>query len=1061
MSHTKSTEHALSLMLDATSGGLMVQELREHGLEPVIVSPGRLKRRAVDSAVDAIDRAALGRALAQEVDGEVRFDAGALGLYAMDASNYMHVPIGVVIPRTADAVVAAIAVCRSFAAPIVARAGGTALAGQTCNRAVVLDFSKYMNRVLELNPEERFARVQPGTICDDVVRAARPHELTWGPQPATHDHCGFGGMIANNSGGIHAQIHGTASNNVEELDVVLYDGTRMTLGWTTDADVDGLIARGGRIGAIHARLRALRDRCADRIRAKYPRIPRRVSGYNLDELLPGDDGRFNLARAMVGSEGTLATMLQAKVRLVWNHPARVLAVLGFEDVYRAGDAAPALLQYAPIGLEGLDDRLIDHVRAKAGPHAKYLPLLPQGKGWLLVELGYAKLDEAIREGHRLIETARKELGAVSGRLIADPDEQSHLWQIRESGLGATAFVPGQPDTWPGWEDSAVPPDKVGPYLRDLRALLDRYHYNPALYGHFGMGCIHCRIDFDLSSETGIASYRAFVDEAADLVVAYGGSLSGEHGDGQSRSALLEKMFGAELVQAFRDFKAIWDPDGRMNPGRIADPYPIVADLRLRVMDERPSDVDTHFKYPDDHGSFAHATMRCVGIGKCRRMRGEGENQTMCPSFMVTREEKHTTRGRAHLLWEMLQDGPLEGGWQSEEVLDSLDLCLSCKGCKGDCPVNVDIATYKAEFLSRYWKGRIRPRQAYAFGLIDRWARMASLAPGLVNLATRTPGLRQLAKLAANIPAERSIPTFAPQTFRAWFERRGRRHVGAPRVVLWADTFNNYFFPDVAKSAVRVLESAGYEVVVPRGHLCCGRPLYDYGMLDRAERYLDECLGALGPHLRRGERIVVLEPSCASVFRDEARGLFPDRDDAKRLVAQTRLMGEFLAEAEYDFPPLHRRALVHGHCHHKSVLRFDDEEKALREMRLVADVLASGCCGMAGSFGYERDKYEISQAVGERVLLPAVRAAPESTILIADGFSCREQILQGTGRRALHVSEVIDAAIEHGPEGPPGPRAEAALEARHRRAVRGSMLRAAAMVGAAVALAGWMVYRRLR
>jgi Fe-S oxidoreductase len=551
---------------------------------------------------------------------------------------------------------------------------------------------------------------------------------------------------------------------------------------------------------------------------------------------------------------------------------------------------------------------------------------------------------------------------------------------------------------------------LGGYLRDLRALYDKYEYKSALYGHFGQGCVHCRVSFDLTTEPGIKMWRSFMEEATDLCVRYGGSLSGEHGDGQARGEFLYKMFGQELIEAFREFKSIWDPDWKMNPGKIVDPYRIDENLRLGA-DYDPWEPETHFKYPDDKGKFSHAALRCVGVGKCRREKGKNSSDdTMCPSYMVTHEERHTTRGRAHHLWEMLNGNVIANGWRDDHVKESLDLCLSCKGCKGDCPVNVDIATYKAEFLSHYWEGRLRPRHAYAFGLVDQWSRLASLWPGMVNLVTQTPGLSHIAKLAAGMPLERKIPEFAPQTFKNWFAKHkpARRAGTNGNVILWPDTFNNHFFPETAQAATEVLEDAGFQVEVPRPHLCCGRPLYDYGMLDMAKIYLRRIISTLEPQIQAGIPMVVLEPSCASVFRDELHSLFPDDPLAKKLREQTLLLSEFLEKKapDYKLPRMRGKALVQGHCHHKSVLRFDDENSVLKKLGLDANVLAAGCCGMAGSFGFERDKYDVSIAVGERKLLPEVRQAPLSTVIMADGFSCREQIAQETKRHALHLAEVI-------------------------------------------------------
>ena len=949
--------------------------------------------------------------LRKSVEGEVRFDVGSRALYATDGSNYRQVPIGVVVPKTREDVVQTVAACRKFGAPILSRGGGTSLAGQCCNVAVVMDWSKYLNRVLELNPDDKYARVEPGTICDTLRNAAEPHILTWGPDPATHDHCTFGGMLGNNSCGAHAQMAGKAADNVLALDILLYDGTQMTVGEMDDAELENGIRDGGRIGKIYSDLRTLRTHYKSLIDERYPHIPRRVSGYNLDQLLLDKNGRFNLARALVGSESTCVTILEAKVRLVYSNPKRVLLLLGYPSIYEAGDHISTLLEYKPIAFEGLDDFLIKNVKTKNMPQKDDLAILPQGKGWLVLEFGAATREEAEDQAYQAM-SAMKGAKAPKMKLYVDEEEQKKVWDVREAGLGATAFVPGQALTWEGWEDSAVAPEKVGGYLRDLRKLYDKYEYRSALYGHFGQGCIHCRVDFDLMSAAGIKKWRSFMEEATDLVTGYGGSISGEHGDGQSKAEFLYKMFGPELIEAFREFKSIWDPDWKMNPGKVVDPYRIDENLRLGA-DYSPWKPKTHFQFPDDHGSFAHAALRCVGVGKCRRDNGKGEQDTMCPSYMVTHEEMHSTRGRTHLLWEMMNGNVIENNWHNEPVKEALDLCLACKGCKGDCPVNVDVATYKAEFLSHYWEGRLRPLSAYAFGWIDKWARMASLAPGLANLTTQVPFLNSIAKQIIGIPSKRQIPAFATETFKAWFSRRKPLQKSGPKVMLWADTFNNYFMPSTAQAAVEVLEHAGCRVEVAKEHLCCGRPLYDYGFLDMASAYLQKIIRVLTPSIQEGIPLVVLEPSCCSVFRDEMKNLFPNSAIAQRLAENVFTLSEFLEKQVpgYAPPKLNRKALVQGHCHHKAIMRMKDEKAVMRKMDLQYQLLESGCCGMAGSFGYENDKYDVSVACGERALLPAVRKSPLTTIVMADGFSCKEQIAQQTNRHGLHLAEVLKMAID--------------------------------------------------
>jgi FAD/FMN-containing dehydrogenase/Fe-S oxidoreductase len=958
---------------------------------------------------DNIDAARLVAELRHNVRGEVRFDDGSRALYARDASNYRMVPIGVVVPRNLEDVVATLDSCRRYGAPILARGGGTSLAGQCCNVAVVLDFSKYLHRVIEIDPELKLARVQPGVILDHLRSQAARHQLTFGPDPATHNHCTLGGMIGNNSCGIHSVMAGRTADNVRQLDILTYDGVRMSVGPTSDDELARIIHAGGRRGEIYRDLLALRDKYANLIRERYPNIPRRVSGYNLDELLP--ENGFNVARALVGSECTCALVLEATLDLVHSPSERVLAVLCYDDIYMAGDHIPTVMQHHPIGLEGLDHNLLRYNEIK-NHNTKAIQLLPGSGGYLLVEFGGATKQEARDRAEQLRSDLAKQQNAPAIAIFDDDHEQAELWEVRESGLGATAFVPGEHDTWPGWEDAAVAPDQVGDYLRSFRHLLEKYGYQCSLYGHFGQGCVHTRIDFELHTAEGLEKYRNFAEEAADLVVSHGGSLSGEHGDGQSRAELLPKMFGEELIDAFRQFKSIWDPQWKMNPGKVVAPYRLDEHLTLGTH-YNPPRPRTHFHFAEDHGDFAHATLRCVGVGKCRREEGG----TMCPSYMVTREEKHSTRGRAHLLFEMLQGDVIRDGWQSEVVKDALDLCLACKGCKGECPVNVDMATYKAEFLSHYYRHHRRPRTAYSMGWISWWARLASLAPTVVNWASHAPGLQHVVKGIGGISRQRDMPRFAPETFRVWFDRRPQRIGMGPEVMLWPDTFNNHFHPEVAKAAVRVLEHAGFHVTMPQAVLCCGRPLYDYGMLDTAKRFLENILNELREPIRRGVCLVGLEPSCVTVFRDELTGLFPRDDDALRLSQQTYLLSEFLLERDYHPPRLDRQALVHLHCHHKSIMGSDSAQELLARMGLDADLIDSGCCGMAGSFGFEDEHYDISVACGERALLPAVRRASHNTLIIADGFSCQEQIRQLTDRRALHVAQVMAMALDEGPIGP--------------------------------------------
>ncbi|WP_338875115.1 FAD-binding and (Fe-S)-binding domain-containing protein [Spirosoma sp. SC4-14] len=1028
-------------------------------------SQSTYKERVVVENATGIDVEALEADLRLMIKGEVRFDRGSRATYSTDGSNYRQVPIGVVLPHDEDDIVQTVALCRQYGAPVLTRGGGTSLAGQGCNVAVVMDLSKYYNRILAIDPKQKTVTVQPGIVLDSMRgKTETQYGLTFGPDPATHDHCTLGGMLGNNSCGVHsvmaqhAGLGARVSDNTHSLTILTYDGTIMDVGPTPEDELERIIRTGGRKGEIYAKLKALRDRYADVIRAKMPQIPRRSSGFNLDELLP--EKGFNVARALVGTEGTCVVILEATLMLLPKPKARSLLVLGFPDVYAAGHHAPIAMKHKPIGLEGMDEKLIGYMK-KRGLNVDDLPLLPSGKGWLLVEFGGDTKEESDNKAKALMEEFKKSDNPPTMSLFDDPKQEKKLWEIRESGLGATAFVPDMPDTWPGWEDSSIPPDKVGDYLKSLRDLFHKYGYEASLYGHFGQGCIHCRIDFDLVTAKGIDTYKRFTNEAAKLVVSYGGSLSGEHGDGQARADLLDIMYGPDMMQAFREFKAIWDPTGKMNPGKAIDAYGQTENLRLGT-DYNPPQVMTHFKYPDDDGSFARATLRCVGVGKCRHHEGG----TMCPSYMVTREEEHATRGRARLLFEMLQGEELAEGWHSDKVKEALDLCLSCKGCLGDCPVHVDMATYKSEFLSHYYERKLRPRSAYAFGLIYWWSRLASLVPEVVNFFMQNPITGRLAKRAAGVSQKRTIPQFAEQTFRDWYRRETNgTKTGKPRVILWADTFNNFFLPETLVAGHEVLEAAGFDVVVPKQILCCGRPLYDFGMLDTAKNLLYDIMNTLRDDIRAGTPIVGLEPSCVSVFKNELCNLFPEHEDAKRLREQTFTLAEFLEKKAPDFklPELKRKAIVHGHCHHKAVMKTEAEEKLLGDLKLDYEMLDSGCCGMAGYFGYlDGQQYDVGLAAGERVLLPKVREAGDDTLVIADGFSCREQIEQGTDRQGMHLAQVMQMALREQNGAKTGAYPEKTYVKGMKlsgKAVRKERLAVLAATLAGVALGYWLVQRK--
>ncbi|HEY1985873.1 MAG TPA: FAD-binding and (Fe-S)-binding domain-containing protein [Terracidiphilus sp.] len=968
------------------------------------------------------------------VRGEVRFDLGSRTLYAADASNYRQLPIGVIVPRDAADVAAAMAACRATGAAVLPRGAGTSLAGQCANVAVVFDFSKYMNGLGAIDATAKLATVEPGIILDRLREAAEVHHLTYAPDPATHSRCTLGGMIGNNSCGVHGLLGGKVADNVESLDLVLYDGTRMTVGRTAPAELDTVIRNGGRAGQIYAGLASLRDRYAELIRAQFPRIPRRVSGYNLDELLP--ENGFHLARALVGTEGTCATIVSATLNLTSSPPFRVLTALAFPDAFLAADAVPRALEHGPIGLEGFDALLLDFMRRKSLA-VDDVSLLPPGGGFLLVEMGAWTAEDAQSKAEGLAQAAQEWTVPPVARIYNAADA-ARVWFVRENALGATVFVPGEPEGWEGWEDAGIPPAHLGAYLRKLVALMNEYGYRSPLYGHYGQGCVHLRINFDFRTEQGLRNFREFIDRAADLVLSFGGSLSGEHGDGQARAALLPKMFGPELMQAFREFKALWDPDNRMNPGKVVDAvrvYDPVENLRHGPVSAGESaanahahaKLETHFVFAKDGGSLERATERCVGVGACRKTSGG----VMCPSYRATGDEQHSTRGRARLLWEMLAGDLRREGFQSEAVHEALDLCLSCKACKTECPVQVDMAAYKSEFLAQRYKGRLHPLHHYIFGFADKLARWGSLTPGITNAILTGPVTSPLIKHIVGVAQQRQLPRLANQSYVQSRNKGAEPGVAnnvsgasnasgraaqsaspqvAQVVLLWPDTWNNYYHPQTLAAAEMVLTEAGFQVVTPQGHLCCGRALYDFGHLGAARSYLANVLARMAPHIEAGVPFIFLEPSCASVFKDELPELFPNDARAQRMGELVWLLADWLAAKAPDFATGRLNGahiLIHGHCHHKAVFGGPKKEIALlRQAGATVEMIEAGCCGMAGPFGFEADKFEVSKTIAKQGLLPAVEAAGPMTIVVADGFSCREQIAQLGHKQALHFVEVL-------------------------------------------------------
>jgi FAD/FMN-containing dehydrogenase/Fe-S oxidoreductase len=962
--------------------------------------------------------ARLERRLRRVVSGGVSAGDQARAVYASDSSNYRQPPLAVLTPRTVDEAVAAVRVCRREQVPILSRGGGTSLAGQTTNRAVVIDWTKHCHRLVSVDPDARTCVVEPGIALDELNRLLAGHGLMFGPRPSTHRSCTIGGMIGNNSCGSTAQAYGKTADNLRRIEILTYDGTRMWVGPTSDEEYQQILAAGGRRAEIYRGLRQLRDDHLAELRTGFAHIPRRVSGYNLPALLP--EQHFDLARALVGSEGTLVTVLHAELELVEVPAAKSMVVLGYPDIAQAGDAVPAIVEHDPWQLEGLDQVLLQ-LEQQAQLAGEAISQLPAGGGWLMVQFAGADTDEADAKAHALMDALEQHQHPPTVKFMDDPAKEDRLIEVREAGLGATAHPIGKHETWEGWEDSAVPPERLGNYLRDLRSLLDDFGYDKtetSLYGHFGQGCVHTRIPFELRTRDGIAHMRAFVEAAADLVVSYGGSLSGEHGDGQSRGELLTKMFGSAVVGVFEQVKNLFDPDDRMNPGKIVYPNPLDGQLRLGSTYSH-HEPDVFFAYPRDDHRFSKAALRCVGIGNCRTT--SSDEQVMCPSYMVTRAEEHSTRGRARLLFEMIRGEVITTGWRSTEVRDALDLCLACKGCKSDCPVNVDMATYKAEFLAHHYAHRLRPAAHYSMGWLPLLAQMATRTPNLVNTLTGQPALAAILKRIGGIAPERQLPAFAEQPFTAWWRQRGDRtgpSPAAPRgpVLLWPDTFTNAFHPGVGRAAATVLEAAGFQVLVPRQPMCCGLTWISTGQLDIARRVLTRTVRLLRAEIQAGIPLVGLEPSCTAVFRSDGPELLPGNEDLRRLSLQTKTFAEILTDRapDWDPPQVGGKAIIQTHCHQHAVLGTDADTQLMKRAGIDADRLGSGCCGLAGDFGFTRGHYDVSRAAGERVLLPAVRDADPATAVLADGFSCRTQIQQGdTGRVAVHLAELLADALDTG------------------------------------------------
>ncbi|MBO3737790.1 FAD-binding protein [Actinoplanes sp. NEAU-H7] len=913
---------------------------------------------------------------------DVLTDAAHRSAYASDASLYRIVPQAIVRPRSGDDVLATLEVCRTLGVPITARGAGTSVAGNAIGPGVILDFSRHMNRVLDVDPVTRTARVQAGTIQATLQAAAKPHGLRFGPDPSTHTRCTIGGMIGNNSCGSRTLGYGRTSDNVAGLRAYTIDGDELI----TDPLSGAEKITGALRDVIGANLAVART--------EFARFGRQVSGYAVEHLLP--ENGFNLTEFLVGSEGTLAVITEATVKLVADPVHRTLIVLGYPDFGTAGDIIPKILEFQPTACEGLDHRICDVVRSRRGPDA--VPPLPGGTAWLMVEIAGDDLDDVRDRTRRLLAVAE----AVDSRVVEDTAEAAPLWKIREDGAGLAGRAPSGLPAHAGWEDAAVPPARIGAYLRDFDALTARHGLSVMPYGHLGDGCVHVRLDFPLDKPDGPARFRAFLEDAADLVVSYGGSLSGEHGDGRARSELLARMYSPDAMNLFRRIKHTFDPNNLLNPGNLVDPDPV--DANIRVSAARPVRTELALAYHSDGGDFNQAVHRCTGVGKCRAdttvLGG-----VMCPSYLATKNEKDSTRGRARVLQEML-DGDLAPDWRAEAVHDALDLCLSCKGCASDCPTGIDMAAYKSEVLHQSFKGRVRPRSHYSLGWLPRWSRLASKMPALANLATSLPGIRGLALWIAGVDKRRNIPSFAPKTFRGSFVPV---KTGKP-VVLFVDSFTDHFSPEIARAAVDLLVDAGYAPQVASRTACCGLTWISTGQLDAARRILGNTVAELHEAVKQGIPIVGLEPSCTGVLRQDAVELV-DNEAAKEVAAATKTVAELLAATPGWEPPSLEgvRVIAQPHCHHHAVMGWGADAKLLKNAGATVRRLG-GCCGLAGNFGVERGHYEVSVQVAEQQLLPALEQAEEGDVFLADGFSCRTQADDLAGVTGVHLVQLLADAL---------------------------------------------------
>ncbi|MGO3060833.1 FAD-binding and (Fe-S)-binding domain-containing protein [Corynebacterium casei] len=926
----------------------------------------------------------------------MREDMTTRAAYSSDASIFRRIPKAVLEPKSVEDIRDGIAIAQERGWSIISRGGGTSVAGNAIGTGLIIDTSRYFNRILDIDVDNRTATVEPGVVCDALRDAVAEHGLTYGPDPSTHSRCTIGGMVANNACGSHSVAYGTAAENLVSVTIMLANGEEVTF------DSHGVSDEN-----IDKQLHQLVDAHANLIDTELGRFPRQVSGYGLHYLL--DKHGFDAAKAIAGTEGTVGVITKMTVKLVEVPKVKALAVLAFETVYDAASAAARLRLPGVATIEGMGGDLLDALRSKRGQEKAGGNLpgnrkgIPAG-GWIYCEVGGDTLDEA----EALAETVAVSVRTVDSVVVSEPKEMRELWRIREASAGVVTRLPDGGEAWPNWEDSAVPPENLADYLRDLYALMDKYSLRGIPFGHFGEGCVHVRISFDFGSEEGIEIFNKFMNEAAELVSSYDGSLSGEHGDGRARSALLDRMYSEEMRALFKQFKNILDPDGLFNPGVLVDPDEVTEGLRM-APGQRTFELTPVHKFSHDRGSMVNAVNRCVGVSACR-----SEENSMCPSFQITGDEVHSTRGRARLLSEMFRGESVADGYKSEEVLEALDLCLSCKACASECPVNVDMATYKSEFLHKHYKGKIRPMAHYMMGwlpLLGHIAHKVPLLPRIIDMSMRTPVLRTVIAKVGGLDTSRPLIRFAPSSLRKWHKKRSNNQA-TKTVVLWPDSFNASLDTSPATAAVEVLETLGYRVEIPQEFVCCGLTWHSTGQLDMTQRVLKQTAKVMKPYTDRGLTVIGIEPSCTVMLKGEATELSDD-PAIHQLAKSTVSFAEFVAPLikekvdSGEIQPANISALTQVHCHEKSLGDPQHSAKLLDALGVSQSDIETGCCGLAGNWGFEKGHAEMSMALGERELFPKVRdAGAQGNAVIADGFSCRTHIDQGTGFAPQHVAEIV-------------------------------------------------------